>query len=175
MNLNKWNIFCSLWGSGCGFVGRAVASYTRRPWYQSSHWQSFMKIILTIEKTKLIKKRPEIAKFKNIFLTKTSNQSLAKNVKFERILNSERHSSTCPCWPTRHTNRGHPGKVLIGNVGQKLYLHFWLMNQPMSSQPSGLAKVCIYEQVNDICVPPIPHLMRPLWCVRLTLIYPFFG
>ena len=29
------------WGSGCGSVGRAVASDTRGPRFESSHWQKF--------------------------------------------------------------------------------------------------------------------------------------
>ena len=29
-------------GSGCGSVGRAVASSTRDPWFESRHWQNFI-------------------------------------------------------------------------------------------------------------------------------------
>ena len=32
-------------GSGCGSVGRAVASDTRGPWLESSHWQKFIYIL----------------------------------------------------------------------------------------------------------------------------------
>ena len=31
-------------GSGCGSVGRAVASNTRGPWFESSHRQNFIYI-----------------------------------------------------------------------------------------------------------------------------------
>ena len=29
-------------GSGCGSVGKAVASNSRGPWFESSHWQKFI-------------------------------------------------------------------------------------------------------------------------------------
>ena len=32
----------NFWGSGWGLVGRAVASNTRGPWFESSHWQTFI-------------------------------------------------------------------------------------------------------------------------------------
>ena len=32
-------------GSGCGSVGRAVASNTRGPWFESSHRQKFIYIL----------------------------------------------------------------------------------------------------------------------------------
>ena len=32
-------------GSGCGSVGRAVASNTRGPLFESSHWQNFIYIL----------------------------------------------------------------------------------------------------------------------------------
>ena len=48
----------SLWGSGCGSVGRAVTSDTRDPRFESRHWQNF--INCTIEKTKIKKKRPSL-------------------------------------------------------------------------------------------------------------------
>ena len=35
-------------GSGCGSVGRAVASYTRRPQFESSHHQDFLMNIFTV-------------------------------------------------------------------------------------------------------------------------------
>ena len=31
-------------GSGCGSVGRAVASNTRGPWFESSRWQNLLNI-----------------------------------------------------------------------------------------------------------------------------------
>ena len=43
-----------LLGSGCGSVGRAVASYTRGPWFESSDRQKFIEHLFTvncIEKT----------------------------------------------------------------------------------------------------------------------------
>ena len=47
-------------GSGCGSVGRAVASNTRGPKFESSHWHSFMQNILftfnCIENTKIKEK-----------------------------------------------------------------------------------------------------------------------
>ena len=39
---------------GCGSVSRAVASNSRGPWFESSHWQKFT--INRIEKTKINKK-----------------------------------------------------------------------------------------------------------------------
>ena len=52
-------------GSGCGSVGRVVASNTRDPWFKSSHRQKFSYIehlfTLCIEKTKIKKKRPGMA------------------------------------------------------------------------------------------------------------------
>ena len=58
--------------SGCGSVGRAVASDTRGPQFESSLRQTFIYILnicllSTIEKTKIKKKRPGMAHFyKNI-------------------------------------------------------------------------------------------------------------
>ena len=52
-------------GSGCGSVGRAVASYTRGPRFESSHQQKciyiehFVNCQLCIEKTKIKKKKKE--------------------------------------------------------------------------------------------------------------------
>ena len=46
-------------GSGCGAVGRAVASDTRGPQFESSHWQNSLIYLFTvncIEKTKIKKK-----------------------------------------------------------------------------------------------------------------------
>ena len=51
-------------GSGCGSVGRAVASNSRGPRFESSLWQTFILNIycqLCIEKTKIKKKRPKMA------------------------------------------------------------------------------------------------------------------
>ena len=48
--------------------GRAVASDSRGPQFESSHWQTFKIHIFTancIEKTKIKKKRPGIAHLKN--------------------------------------------------------------------------------------------------------------
>ena len=52
-----------LLGSGCGSVGRAVASDTRGPQFESSHRRTFIKniylpIVNCTEKTKIKKKRP---------------------------------------------------------------------------------------------------------------------
>ena len=33
-------------GSGCGLVGRAVASNTRDPWFKSSNWQFLLSTLL---------------------------------------------------------------------------------------------------------------------------------
>ena len=33
-------------GSGCGLVGRAVASNTRDPWFKSSNWQFVLSTLL---------------------------------------------------------------------------------------------------------------------------------
>ena len=45
-------------GSGCGSVGRAVASDTRDLRFETSHWQDFIMNIftVTVEKTKIKKK-----------------------------------------------------------------------------------------------------------------------
>ena len=47
-----WNFYKIFWctklahlGSGCGSVGRAVASDTRGPWFESSHWQKFIYVL----------------------------------------------------------------------------------------------------------------------------------
>ena len=51
-------------GSGCGSVGRTVASDTRDPRFESSHRQKFVNCQLCIEKTKIKKKRPGMAHLK---------------------------------------------------------------------------------------------------------------
>ena len=55
-------------GSGCGSVGRAVASDTRDPRFESSHRQIYIYILniclLCIEKMKIKKKRPGMAHLK---------------------------------------------------------------------------------------------------------------
>ena len=51
----------NLSGSGCGSVGRAVASVTRGLWFESSHRHIYLPIANCIEKTKIKKKRPEMA------------------------------------------------------------------------------------------------------------------
>ena len=38
--------------SGCGSAGKAVASNTRSPWFESSHQQNFLYNMLNVEKTK---------------------------------------------------------------------------------------------------------------------------
>ena len=48
-------------GSGCGSVGRVVASNIRGPLFESSNWQNF--IVNCIKKTKIKKKRPGMAHF----------------------------------------------------------------------------------------------------------------
>ena len=61
-------------GSGCGSVGRAVASDTRGPRFESSHQQKFIYKLnicycqLCIEKTTIQKKRPGMAKKNNILV-----------------------------------------------------------------------------------------------------------
>ena len=54
-------------GSGCGSVGRAVASNTRGPRFESSHRQNLYWTLFTVscqEKTKIKKKRPGMAHLK---------------------------------------------------------------------------------------------------------------
>ena len=66
----------SLLGSGCGTVGRVVASNTRGLWFECSHWQNlywifvYLFTISCIENTKINKKRPRMAHFfkKEIYL-----------------------------------------------------------------------------------------------------------
>ena len=52
-------------GSGCGSVGRAVASDTRGPWFESNHPQTlyYLYTVNCIEKIKIKKKRPWMAHF----------------------------------------------------------------------------------------------------------------
>ena len=54
----------SNYGSGCGSVGRAVASDTRGPQFESSHRQNFINTftINCIEKTKIKKKEVHLKK-----------------------------------------------------------------------------------------------------------------
>ena len=58
-------------GSGCGSVGRVIASDPRGPWFKSSHWQKlyWTYTINCIEKTKIKKKRPGLAHFYQCHLT----------------------------------------------------------------------------------------------------------
>ena len=69
-NVRKWQQKVTskrvIKGSGCGSVGRVVASDTRGPQIESSHRQIFIKIIYLrivncVEKTKINKKRPRMA------------------------------------------------------------------------------------------------------------------
>ena len=48
-------------GSGCGSVGRAVASNTRGPWFESLYYMEHLFTVICIEKTKIKKKRPGTA------------------------------------------------------------------------------------------------------------------
>ena len=48
----------SMLGSGCGTVGRVVASDTRDPQFESQHRQKFICQLYNIEKTKIMKQRP---------------------------------------------------------------------------------------------------------------------
>ena len=54
-------------GSGCGSVGRAAASDTRGPRFESSHWQTllwkFSFTVNCIEKMKIKKDSPGMAHF----------------------------------------------------------------------------------------------------------------
>ena len=64
-------------GSGCGAVGRAVASYTRGPRFESSHRQKFIEHLFTvncIEKTKIKKKEAGNGPF--FFKKREWNQSM---------------------------------------------------------------------------------------------------
>ena len=58
----------SIVGSGCGSIGRAVASNTRDPRFEFSHQQTFIEHLFTVncvEKTKIKKKRSDMAHFRN--------------------------------------------------------------------------------------------------------------
>ena len=63
------NKFLGHWGSGCGSVGKAVASDTTGPRFESSHWQKFIYILnifllsTMYWKEKIKKKRPGMAHF----------------------------------------------------------------------------------------------------------------
>ena len=67
VSINDWEQ-----GSGCGSVGRAVASHTKGPQFESSHWQNlywtfvYLFAINCIEKTNINKKRPGMANFLKI-------------------------------------------------------------------------------------------------------------
>ena len=54
----KFEHLSSMLGSGCGTVGRVVASDTRDPWFESQHWQKFICQLFYLEKTKIMKQRP---------------------------------------------------------------------------------------------------------------------
>ena len=54
-------------GSGCDSVGRAVASYTRNPWFESNHRQTIYNVIYWQDK----KKEKEAA---NVVFKKTLNR-----------------------------------------------------------------------------------------------------
>ena len=71
--IEKSNI--SLWpykvtknmGSGCSLVGIAVASDTRDPRFEIQHQQNFIyQLYIQIEKTKIKKKRPGMARLKKV-------------------------------------------------------------------------------------------------------------
>ena len=61
--------------SCCGSVGRAVASDTRGPWFESSHRQKFINteylytVNCVLKRRKINKKRPGIAHLKKSFLS----------------------------------------------------------------------------------------------------------
>ena len=74
-------------GSGCGSVGKAVASDNRGPRFKPSHRRSFywaLLIVSCVEKTKIKKKRPGMAHFKKncplgLNLTRIHNRLLIYN------------------------------------------------------------------------------------------------
>ena len=47
--LEKTEINKKRLGSGCGSVGRAVASDTRGPWFESGHRQDFVMNLFTVK------------------------------------------------------------------------------------------------------------------------------
>ena len=67
---HKWaNHLAIRRGSGCGSVGRAVASDTRGPWFESSHWQYLYWTLFTVnctEKTTIKKKEARNGPLKNL-------------------------------------------------------------------------------------------------------------
>ena len=58
------------WGSSCGAVGRAIASNTRGPGFESSHWQLLLNnyLLLTVcrKDENKEKKRPGMAHLKKV-------------------------------------------------------------------------------------------------------------
>ena len=53
-------------GSGCGSIGRVTVSNTTDLDFESSHWRYFIvniNLLLTVEKMKIKKKRPGMARF----------------------------------------------------------------------------------------------------------------
>ena len=75
--------------SGCGSVGRAVASDTRGPQFESSHrqknylYRTFVYCQLCFEKTKIEKKRPGMAHF---FLKKNGNEIFSTKMRYFRTI-----------------------------------------------------------------------------------------
>ena len=53
-------------GSGCGSVGKAVASDTRGTWFESSYGRNFIMYTENCRKEEKEKKRPGMALFKKI-------------------------------------------------------------------------------------------------------------
>ena len=56
-------------GSGCGTVGKAIASNNRDPWFKSNH-QQILFTINCIEKTEINKNTPSLSLIKIFWLSK---------------------------------------------------------------------------------------------------------
>ena len=66
-NSSEQNVFN--FGGGCGSVGKAVASDSRGPWFEFSHWLNlyWTFTINCFEKTKIMKKEAEKWPLKEMF------------------------------------------------------------------------------------------------------------
>ena len=112
--IRRWDKFAHTKGSGCGSVGRVVASDTRGPQFESSHQQKFINIeqlLYTIncvlKRRKITKKRPGMAHFfkKKFVHTWTNERTISfqkcQTMELEslnkKFVSRKRFSSFCEC------------------------------------------------------------------------------
>ena len=93
-----WQHLPKVFGSGCGSVGRAVASNSIGPWFESNHQQDCIMNMLTVncnEKTK-IKKKPRMAQF----FKKINKIWHLRKVYFRYSFHVMKRSRKCHCCKT---------------------------------------------------------------------------